>query len=146
MHCIFLLDCSINDGFPSSRSPSFVIFQILDYISDPATVGKTATMTLLNALLTPWIGLFIPLYTALYYIIPYFTTYSSLAKIPGPFGAKFSNIWLGLSARRGQKYAAVDWALRKYGRIVRVGYNHVSIANERALQAVYGHGNGFLKE
>jgi benzoate 4-monooxygenase len=103
-------------------------------------------MTLLNALLTPWIGLFIPLYIALYYIIPYFTTYSSIAKIPGPFSAKFSNIWLGLSARRGQKYAAVDWAHRKYGRIVRVGYNHVSIANERALQAVYGHGNGFLKE
>jgi len=40
-------------------------------------------MTLLNALLTPWIGLFIPLYIILYYIIPYFTTYSSLAKIPG---------------------------------------------------------------
>jgi benzoate 4-monooxygenase len=103
-------------------------------------------MTLLNALLTPWIGFFIPLYLTLYYIIPYFTTYSSLAKIPGPFIAKFSNIWLGLSARRGQKYAAVDWAHRKYGRIVRVGYNHVSISNERALQTVYGHGNGFLKE
>jgi benzoate 4-monooxygenase len=103
-------------------------------------------MTLLNALLTPWIGLFIPLSITLYYIIPYFTTYSSLAKIPGPFSAKFSNIWLVLSARRGQKYAAVDWAHRKYGRIVRVGYNHVSIANERALQTVYGHRNGFWKE
>lgn len=40
----------------------------------------------------------------------------------------------------------MDWAHRKYGKIVRVGFNHVSIADERALQTVYGHGNGFLKE
>lgn len=81
-----------------------------------------------------------------YYIVPYFTTYRDLAQYPGPLSAHFSNIWLALSARDGQKFAAVDWAHRKYGKIVRVGYNHVSIADEKALQVVYGHGNGFLKE
>ncbi|KAF2635655.1 cytochrome P450 [Massarina eburnea CBS 473.64] len=102
-------------------------------------------MTLLN-ILTPWIGILIPIYLTLYYLIPYLTTYRPLARYPGPFSAKFSNIWLGLSARRGQKFAAVDWAHRKYGTIVRVGYNHVSIADERALDTVYAHGNGFLKD
>ena len=102
-------------------------------------------MALLN-LLTPWILLLIPLYIVLYYLVPYFTTYRALARIPGPFSAKFSNIWLGLSARNGQKYAAVDWAHQKYGKVVRVGYNHISIADERALQTVYAHGHGFLKE
>lgn len=81
-----------------------------------------------------------------YYILPYFTENRALKSIPGPFSAKFSNIWLGLSARRGRKFAAVDAAHKKYGKIVRVGYNHVSIADERALQTVYAHGNGFLKE
>lgn len=100
----------------------------------------------LIGLLSPWVGLLVPLYVVLYYIIPYYTTYKPLAKYPGPFSAKFSNIWLGLSARRGRKFAAVDWAHRKYGRIVRVGFNHVSIADERALETVYAHGNGFLKE
>lgn len=103
-------------------------------------------MTLLNLFFTPYIILLAPLYIVLYYIIPYFTAYSHLNAIPGPISAKFSNIWLALSARRGQKFAAVDWAHRKYGKVVRVGFNHVSIADERALQVVYGHGNGFLKE
>ncbi|KAG0648783.1 Benzoate-para-hydroxylase [Hyphodiscus hymeniophilus] len=100
----------------------------------------------LLSLLTPWIGLLIPIYIALYYLIPYFTTYKSLAKYPGPFPAKFSNLWLGLAARRGQKFAAVDWAHRKYGKVVRIGFNHVSIADERGLETVYAHGNGFLKD
>ncbi len=103
-------------------------------------------MGLLNLLLTPWALAILPLYLSLYYLLPYFTTYRPLSRIPGPFPAKFSNIWLALSARRGQKFAAVDWAHRKYGKLVRIGFNHVSIADERGLQTVYGHGNGFLKE
>lgn len=81
-----------------------------------------------------------------YYLVPYLTTYRSLKHIPGPRLAKFSNIWLALAARQGQKYAWVDFAHRKYGKIVRVGYNHVSIATPKGLQTVYAHGNGFLKE
>jgi len=103
-------------------------------------------MALITFLLTPYTLLLLPLYLVLYYVVPHFTTYACLRSIPGPITAKFSNIWLALSARQGQKFAAVDWAHRKYGKIVRVGFNHVSIADERALQVVYGHGNGFLKE
>ena len=103
-------------------------------------------MALIDVLLTPWALILIPVYLSIYYILPYFTTYKPLSNVPGPLSAKFSNIWLALSARNGQKYAAVDWAHRKYGKIVRVGFNHVSIADEQALVTVYGHGNGFLKE
>ncbi|KAI5194696.1 cytochrome p450 benzoate 4-monooxygenase [Aureobasidium subglaciale] len=90
-------------------------------------------------------SIFAPLWLAFYYIVPYFTTYKALHHIPGPFLAKFSNIWLAYHARRGQKFAAVDEAHSKYGKLVRVGFNHVSIADERGIQAVYAHGNGFLK-
>ena len=81
-----------------------------------------------------------------YYILPYFTIYKNLQHIPGPWLAKFSNTWLAFGARRGKKFAWVHWAHEKYGRIVRIGYNHVSIAEPEGLHAVYAHGNGFLKE
>lgn len=103
-----------------------------------------ALITLFASPLT--IAIAVPLWLVFYYIIPYFTTYRYLSCVPGPFIAKFSNIWVGLSARRGRKFAAVDSAHRKYGKVTRIGFNHVSIADERALNVVYGHGNGFLKE
>lgn len=103
-------------------------------------------MGLLSFFISPWIACTIPVWFILYYTIPYFTTHKALSRVPGPFPAKFSNLWVALSARRGQKFAAVDSAHRKYGKVVRIGFNHVSIADERALNVVYGHGNGFLKE
>lgn len=99
--------------------------------------------------LSRYIGLicvFVPTWFILYYIVPYFTTYKNHKTIPGPFIAKFSNTWLAWHAKHGRKFAAVHEAHQKYGKVVRVGYNHISIADERGLQTVYAHGNGFLKE
>jgi benzoate 4-monooxygenase len=87
----------------------------------------------------------IPLWISLYYILPYFTTYAPLRNIPGPFLAKFSNVWLAYHSRKRQKYAAVHAAHARYGTIVRIGYNHISIASEEGIPLVYAHGNGFLK-
>ncbi|KPM45230.1 Benzoate 4-monooxygenase [Neonectria ditissima] len=92
------------------------------------------------------ICLFLPTWAVLYWIVPYFTTYRHLKHIPGPFVGKFSNTWLALGARKGQKFAWVDSAHRKYGKVVRVGFNHVSIATPEGLRTVYAHGNGFLKD
>jgi benzoate 4-monooxygenase len=39
----------------------------------------------------------------------------------------------------------VDEAHKKYGKLVRIQPNHVSIADASAIPIVYGHGNGFLK-
>jgi benzoate 4-monooxygenase len=87
----------------------------------------------------------IPLWISLYYILPYFTTYAPLRNIPGPFLAKFSNVWLAYHSRKRQKYAAVHAAHARYGTVVRIGYNHISIASEEGIPLVYAHGNGFLK-
>ncbi|TQS34141.1 hypothetical protein Golomagni_05488 [Golovinomyces magnicellulatus] len=81
----------------------------------------------------------------LYYILPYFTLYSKLRSISGPFFARFSNLWLLIQARRGRRYLSVDNAHKKYGKLVRIQPNHISIADEAAISQVYGHGNGFLK-
>ncbi|KAI1007431.1 Benzoate 4-monooxygenase [Podosphaera aphanis] len=81
----------------------------------------------------------------LYYIIPYTSLYVDLRDIPGPIFARFSNLWLLWQARRGKRYLVIDAAHKKYGKLVRIQPNQVSIADETAIPAVYGHGNGFLK-
>jgi benzoate 4-monooxygenase len=87
----------------------------------------------------------IPIALLLFYLVPYFTSNTTLRDIPGPFAAKFTNLWLLLQARQGKRYQSVDEAHRKHGKLVRIQPYHVSIADESAIPIVYGHGNGFLK-
>jgi len=47
--------------------------------------------------------------------------------------------------RHGRRYLAVDEMHKKLGKVVRIQPNHVSIADDSAIQTIYGHGNGFLK-
>ncbi|KAL9062723.1 MAG: hypothetical protein Q9157_008685 [Trypethelium eluteriae] len=95
----------------------------------------------LSFLFSPWALLALPV---LYYILPYLRNWS-IKDIPGPFPAAFTNLWLLYQCRRGRRYAAVDDAHKKYGTLVRIQPNHVSIADLDAINQVYGHGNGFLK-
>jgi benzoate 4-monooxygenase len=95
----------------------------------------------LNYLFTPWAILAVPF---LYYFLPYLRNWS-IRDIPGPFLAKFTNLWLLLQARQGKRYLAVDQAHKKWGKLVRIQPNHVSVADDKAIQQIYGHGNGFLK-
>jgi len=99
-------------------------------------------MALLNLLLSPYV---IPIGLFIFYVVPYFTANRALKNIPGPFAAKFTNLWLMFQARRGIRYKIVDGAHKKYGKLVRIQPDHVSIADESAIAIVYGHGNGFLK-
>lgn len=99
-------------------------------------------MSIADVVLTPYT---IPIALALFWIIPYLTSNTTIRDVPGPFFAKFSNLWLMLQARQGKRYKSVDEAHKKYGKLVRIQPDHVSIADESAINAVYGHGNGFLK-
>ncbi|KAG8414165.1 hypothetical protein J3459_014993 [Metarhizium acridum] len=79
------------------------------------------------------------------YIFDYFVTNGKLRGIPAPFGAQFSNLWLLMVCRRGNRYKTVDDYHAKLGKVVRIQPNHVSIADDAAIPTIYGHGNGFLK-
>jgi len=96
---------------------------------------------MLTHLLSPWLLLVIPVF---YYLLPYLRN-RSIRDIPGPFAAKFTNLWLLWQCRNGRRFLAVNEAHKKYGSLVRIQPNHVSIADDSAIQAIYGHGNGFLK-
>ncbi|KAH7040239.1 benzoate 4-monooxygenase [Microdochium trichocladiopsis] len=79
------------------------------------------------------------------YLLPYFTENRDLRDLPAPFPAQFSNLWLMSVARRGNRYEKMDELHKKMGPVIRIQPNHVSIADDDAIQAIYGHGNGLLK-
>lgn len=79
-----------------------------------------------------------------YFLVPYLQR-AHLRDIPSPGLAAFTNLWLLLQARQGKRYLSVDQAHKKKGKLVRIAPRHISIADDNAIQTVYGHGNGFLK-
>jgi benzoate 4-monooxygenase len=99
-------------------------------------------MAVSDIILTPWT---IPIALVLFFVVPYFTSNTELRDIPGPLFAKFTRLWLMLQARQGKRYLSVDEAHKKYGKLVRIQPDHVSVADDSAIQDIYGHGNGFLK-
>ncbi|KAI5862466.1 cytochrome P450 [Durotheca rogersii] len=102
-------------------------------------------MALLDQLTWPWALAFGLAAVVFYYVYPYFTTYSDLRGIPAPFPAQFTNLWLLYACRRGRRYLTVHEVHKRLGPVVRIQPNHVSIADDDAIQAIYGHGNGLLK-
>ncbi|ROW01955.1 hypothetical protein VMCG_05598 [Cytospora schulzeri] len=102
-------------------------------------------MAIVNLILTPWALAALPVLIAVYYLYPFFVTFGPLRGIPAPFPAQFSNLWLLLVCRKGKRYEIVDDVHKKLGPVVRIQPDHVSVADDKAIQVIYGHGNGFLK-
>ncbi|OJJ46222.1 hypothetical protein ASPZODRAFT_142843 [Penicilliopsis zonata CBS 506.65] len=96
---------------------------------------------LLSTLLSPYTLVAV---VAVYFVLPYLKLWR-LSDIPSPSVAAFTNLWLMLQARRGQRSITVHEMHKKYGKMVRIGPNHISIADDAAIQTIYAHGNGFLK-
>ncbi|KAJ4991166.1 benzoate 4-monooxygenase cytochrome p450 [Stagonosporopsis vannaccii] len=80
-------------------------------------------------------------------VIQYVAAYlrSPLKNIPGPFLAKFSNVWR-LWNHYGQTHIETQKELhKKYGDVVRLGPNTVSIADAGLLKTIYSTRGTFLK-
>ncbi|EIW78240.1 cytochrome P450 monooxygenase [Coniophora puteana RWD-64-598 SS2] len=87
----------------------------------------------------------VPVCLLLYFLVPWLWDPYHQRSIPGPFLAKFSNAWLGWVSAHGHRSEIVHELHKKYGPVVRIAPNHVSVADPEALQVVYAHGNGSLK-
>ena len=79
------------------------------------------------------------------YLYAYFVTNSPFQRIPGPFFAKFTNLWMYQVARGNTMIDTIDELHKKNGKVVRIGPQQFSIADDAALPIIYGHGNGLLK-
>ncbi|CAE6401810.1 unnamed protein product [Rhizoctonia solani] len=81
-----------------------------------------------------------------YYVVPYLLDpYEYRRRFPGPSLARFTNWWMSSLTRTGHHSEIVQQLHEKYGTFVRLGPNHISIADPDALELIYGHGSGLLK-
>lgn len=68
-----------------------------------------------------------------------------LRRIPGPFIARFTNLWIVAQCRLLRRSQVVVNMHRKYGKFVRISPNHISISDPKAMQEIYGHKAAFTK-
>jgi hypothetical protein len=61
-----------------------------------------------------------------------------LRKIPGPFLASISKLWLVQKTRGLQRQKVDLWLRKKYGSIVRIAPNEVLVSDLNALKTIYG--------
>jgi len=89
-------------------------------------------------------GLVVILLTFTSYII-FQTYFHSLANIPGPWPARYFGSWRNKRFWRGTWHEDILAAHRKYGRVVRIAPNQVSIVDGKAMKQLYGHGTTSVK-
>ncbi|KAK4247369.1 cytochrome P450 [Corynascus novoguineensis] len=70
---------------------------------------------------------------------------SGLRQIPGPFLASFSNLWKLRATWKQNMHRENVRVHEDYGPIVRIGPNHVSVADPESMQTIYGVKNVFPK-
>ncbi|KAI9282074.1 cytochrome P450 [Umbelopsis sp. AD052] len=78
-----------------------------------------------------------------HYIITTFVL-DKLSNIPGPFAAKLTRFYDVKMKASGKRYVLIDELHKKYGKIVRTGYDTVSIHDAEAVKQIYG-GDKFRK-
>jgi hypothetical protein len=95
----------------------------------------------------------VPLLTKFYVWLPlllvayivYTRYFTGISHIPGPFSASVSNFWK-ISAAWHQEMPRRNIALhRKYGPLVRIGPNMISVDDPTALSTIYGFKPIYLK-
>jgi benzoate 4-monooxygenase len=98
--------------------------------SAPPSTSTILTTTLLTLLFLPVI---------------YYAFLDPLRHIPGPYVTLISSLWLILQCRLFRRSAEVHKLHQKYGPIVRISSDHVSINDPAALHEIYGHDRAYYK-
>lgn len=68
-----------------------------------------------------------------------------LRAVPGPFVARFSGLYRLYMSYSGQGPLHYRRLHEKYGKLVRVGWNHVSVSDPSMIPIIYGAGSKYLK-
>lgn len=63
---------------------------------------------------------------------------SPLTRIPGPFAASLSRWWLVKYTRKGNLHRKTMELHEKYGLLVRIAPNEISVASPSAIKQIYG--------
>ncbi|KAH6975709.1 cytochrome P450 oxidoreductase [Ilyonectria destructans] len=71
--------------------------------------------------------------------------HASLNSIPGPFLASFTNVWRLVDTAKGESQHTAIKLHRKYGPLVRLGPNVISVSDTEAIKTIYSVNGGFTK-
>ncbi|KAH7371505.1 cytochrome P450 [Pyrenochaeta sp. MPI-SDFR-AT-0127] len=94
--------------------------------------------TLLTSPLLLIASIFGALFFYIFLVIVYRLTFHPLAKYPGPFLAKVTDIYLAYYAYKGSRHLAFHLAHEQYGPYVRLGPNLLSVNTATGLKTIYG--------
>lgn len=84
-----------------------------------------------------------------YVVVPiyeYFKDPKKLRRFPSVSVAAFTDGWMALHQYYHNRTLAVYHAHKKYGPVVRIGSNHISMATPQAIKDIYGHGTPATKD
>lgn len=70
---------------------------------------------------------------------------SPLARVPGPFWASLSRLWITKMSWDGQTHRDMIALHKKYGKLVRIAPGEVSVSDLEATKKIYGAGSKFWK-
>lgn len=62
-----------------------------------------------------------------------------LARVPGPFAAKFTHMWQTVKSFQGTWYHDILAVHEKYGPVVRISPDEISFVDGDAMKRLYGH-------
>jgi cytochrome P450 len=79
-------------------------------------------------------------------ILAYVRDAKHLRQFPSPSYAGISSLWRIFQNLHFRHYLAVHEAHQKLGTHVRIAPNHISISDPKAMNDIYGHGAGYLKD
>src|ERR1700761_801731 len=88
-----------------------------------------------QAMLQYWYTLFLA--PSFLYLL-YYTLFSPIAWVPGPFLAKVSRLWLAYHGYKGDFHRILVDLHARYGDTVRIGPDEVSVADPDAVRKIYG--------
>lgn len=77
--------------------------------------------------------------------IVYCRTVHPLARVPGPFLASFSRLWIWKHAREGQMHELQTKLHQKHGNLVRIAPNELSCSDPAAIKEIYKNQNPLEK-
>ncbi|KAL9041456.1 MAG: hypothetical protein Q9180_001271, partial [Flavoplaca navasiana] len=92
-------------------------------------------MAVLSSALEPAVALLVAFCTV--YIIQQ-TVWSPLKSVPGPFFARFSNLWQLFVFYQGKQAQVLRRLHDRYGPVVRIGPRHISLNQPSLIKAIYG--------
>ncbi|KAK5064242.1 hypothetical protein LTR84_000075 [Exophiala bonariae] len=79
-------------------------------------------------------------------LVVYAVDRKGLRKFPSPSYAAVSSFWRIIHNLRKEHFLAIHEAHTNLGTHVRIAPNHISISDPAAMNDIYGHGAGFLKD